>query len=316
MSTSFNIVMATGSFVSFISNLLSFAYLNRTFDLKKNLYFLLASDAVFDSLISLLMAGLYGYLAMTGDSNQVTCGLLIMGYPMLTDVQVICGFSTSTIRYKKMKRLKPVCRRRDSKELKYALRLIFGYLVWYGFWVLLNAIFDLKIFHLYNICLKGENSHQSTWQSWQALVICMPMVICTASMIYMDFKSYLFVVQKDQTRAKRVDNLALRATVIGLCMLIPCIIGCPILGYFLPFANDGLKYKVTFSISLVVATLRNPIVSLFTFRVNEKNQKTSIKNTRDAAYFKVLEEAKERQERLRETRIIGQSIEVGVQVHV
>lgn len=297
--------MAIGSLISSFVNFMSYRYIKRTFDLKNNLYYLLAFDAVLVSVTSAGIAVLYTVIAILQETNRPTCTLVLFGYPMLVDCLVVCGFCLSLIRYKKMKRLKPPCIFRDARELKLALKLIVGYLIWYSFWVVLNTLLDLNIFHIYTICVHNHQLPQTILQASLACLFCMPMVLCTSVTIFMDYKCYLFLDgnSTDRRRIKRVDNVALRATLVGFCMLGPGIIACPILGYFIPFPTEFVKYCVTICIGLGVAILRNPVVALFTFRVNTQNMQSKAKETREAVLLKVLDEAKERKDLLKEIRI-------------
>lgn len=198
--------------------------------------------------------------------------------------------------------MKPQCDTRDAKELKQALCFIFCFFIYYVLWVILSIDFDLKMFHLYNICLRNTASDQTTLQSWQAVVVCLPVVCCSTGTIICDCQALVFLYKYSNQNNKKVDNVALRGSVVGFLMVFPCMILCPILGYFLPMGTDVVKYYISFSVTIGSAILRNPVVALFTHNVNQSNQRMTAKMTRKANLLKILEEANERQAMLMAAR--------------
>lgn len=109
--------------------------------------------------------------------------------------------------------------------------------------------------------------------------------------------------KQDRKNAQsKVDNVALRGSLVAFFMLIPCMILCPIFGYFLPMGSDITKYYITFAITTVVAVLRNPFVAVFTHNVNQKNKRMTATEMKKVNLFKVLDEANERQAKLALTR--------------
>lgn len=81
-----------------LANFFSYLYIKKTYSLRNSLYFLLATDAILVSVTSLAMTGLYFTMAFGAMANQVVCGLQMLGYPMLADVLIMFGFSSSIIR--------------------------------------------------------------------------------------------------------------------------------------------------------------------------------------------------------------------------
>ncbi len=93
-----NISLAIGSGLSAIANFCGFVYIRKTYNVANSLYFILALDALFVTIVSACMLPLYIYLSIVEKTDALTCTFQLFGFPMLPNILPSIGFWISLIR--------------------------------------------------------------------------------------------------------------------------------------------------------------------------------------------------------------------------
>ena len=97
---SFNVYLsfAASSLISCLSNFVAFFYINRTYDVRKSLYYILAFDSALAAVLSLFGGGVFLYLAFINSPGPIICSLLMLTIPLLVCLQPYFTFLISLIR--------------------------------------------------------------------------------------------------------------------------------------------------------------------------------------------------------------------------
>ena len=88
--------------IGFMTNLLSFAYIKSTYDLKQSLYYILAMDSVIGTVLQAYMAllmGIRNFSSIILEGNVWFCTLGMLGVPLLFVIQPFLSFIISLLRY-------------------------------------------------------------------------------------------------------------------------------------------------------------------------------------------------------------------------
>ena len=93
------LLLAVGYGLSLLSNVLSYGYVRRNFNLSNSLYYILAMDAALVSLASCLLASVYSYQAAVEERGWLICTLQLIGFYLLPCSIPCMSFWISLIRY-------------------------------------------------------------------------------------------------------------------------------------------------------------------------------------------------------------------------
>ena len=78
--------LAFGYFVAFLSNLECFKHIKGTYNVSQSLYYILALDALFVSIVSGIAALILGYKSLGYETGGFICSILLLG-PYLSIMQ-------------------------------------------------------------------------------------------------------------------------------------------------------------------------------------------------------------------------------------
>lgn len=152
----------------------------------------------------------------------------------------------------------------EATIIKY-VKVIFLCLILYEtFLQVLNVILDLKMLHVYNICIDSGAEHHTLLNG---IFFSLPLLITVSVTTILDLRCYFII----KNHSNVTDDLSLRTSIVSICLLFLYIIGIAfVLNFF--GLNQSTKYYAVMSISIFLSIVRNPIILLVTFRVNELNR--------------------------------------------
>lgn len=142
---------------------------------------------------------------------------------------------------------------------------------------LLHPILDLRLSNMYNICLDPERSHKHSLLL-EMTILGLPLIAVTSATPVLDAVTYRFVsawVTKRQffTKTDEKMNIPMRTMIITLIFTLNVFIGCLIV-FFGAHAFSATTWKtIVFVIGNLINALRNPMICLFSHRVNSENRR-------------------------------------------
>ena len=156
----------------------------------------------------------------------------------------------------------------------------------------INSYFERQTFNIYNVCLLGPNSVEHSFVRI-SIVSVIPISISIISTIFMDFKVYLWYHKTINPNINSQNNILsdipLRSSIISTILFIPFLIIYTIL------ALENIKpinqYLWVIILERLNDILRNPLISIFTFQINNENRRRNEDLEREQRRAEVIRRA-------------------------
>ena len=275
--TIYNIITTIFSSFAFFSNFGSLIYIIKSFDTKQSFFHILCLDAMLvmgSALISLIMFS----VAISGEVlDGVSCSFLLFGTQIPVFTSPTCNLMVSFIRYKKLIDIQNSWF--SNKQLVKGSSAILALVLLYGLLIaFINSYFELRSFNIYSVCLEGQKA-QMNHVTFNIFTVLLPLLFVVATTNFMDFSSYLWLQRtvhpEQENQGCIVNDIPLRATLISTHLLLLYIGGFVVLGS--QNISPAEKYLVAIIATRINDMLRNPLVAIYTFKINdETRQKNAI----------------------------------------
>ena len=268
---SFNLRMETYSLINlttlvayilgFVSNFISFRYITLTYDTKKSPYYILALDSAFATVMSIVgsFCGIYDLFFQAG---PIVCSLKNLSNPMIVAIQTSLAFLISLIRIKRVSLNAPNGWRPEPKLISIANWLVIGIFLASVTLIILNSVFELNMSVIYNFCMERHFSQINFWPLF--ICILLPLTISSLATAAMDISCFCMV-------DKKFDQIPLRASVISTILVFPSFLFTVFLSHVIQVSAFWRFLTILITQHLMII-IRNPIIALVAFRVNETNR--------------------------------------------
>ena len=327
MELYYNICCAIFSTIAFLSNLASFIYIQKSFDTKRCLYFILRSDAMVVMVVTLMASIMFSWVATNSQqSNSWFCSILFYASQITALTNPMSNFMISYIRYVKTTKKQqmvfiPLFSRymklsqspnpwlSNEELLKYSfitlsLTIIYGILITF-----INVYFNLWSFNIYTVCYIGpEGADQK--KTFNIITVLLPVIVLVVCSCFMDLSCFVFIhKRKSSVHPRRTQpnpiaqvnsiltEIPLRATIISILLFIP---------YFLIYIILGIqkldpleKYFFVIILTRVQDTLRNPLIAKFLFNINDENRQRTALEERERNQQREIQDALKRRQEAR-----------------
>ena len=162
--------------------------------------------------------------------------------------------------------------------------------------VLSSTIYDLKIFNVYNLCYWGEKTEKSKFMP-VFLFILLPFLILTILTVFLDVRCYQIAKKRKSIQSRQIlNNIPLRTTIISSLACFVWFSITLVLGSSNKNLTPSVKFFLVFIHLLLLDAFRNPLMSLFSFKVNQINHHVDPEQAREQRRKKEIEDAKRRRE--------------------
>ena len=159
-----------------------------------------------------------------------------------------------------------------------------------------STFYDLKIFNIYNLCYCGEKTEKSNFKLI-LLFILLPFLINTSLTVYLDVQCYQIAKKSGSIQSLQILNrFPLRTTIISSVTCFVWLSNTIVLGNSNKDFTPSVKFFLVFIPLLLVSAFRNPLMSLFSFKVNQINQNVDLQQVREHRRKMEIEDAKRRRE--------------------
>ena len=334
MELYYNICCAIFSTIAFLSNLASFIYIQKSFDTKRCLYFILRSDAMVVMVVTLMASIMFSLVAATTSqqSNSWFCSILFYASQSTALTSPMCNFMISYIRYVKTTKKQqmvfiPLFSRymklsqapnpwlSNEELLKYSLitlslTIIYGILITF-----INVYFNLWSFNVYTVCYIGPGATDPK-VAFNVITVLIPVIVSVIFSCFMDLSCFVFIHKRNTSVHPRrtqpipiaqvnsiLTEIPLRATIISILLFIP---------YFLTYIILGIqkldpleKYFFVIILTRIQDTLRNPLIAKFLFNINDENRQRNALEERERNQQREIQDAlKRRQEARKKCQVV------------
>ena len=209
-------------------------------------------------------------------------------------VQIIELFTCC--RYKRLSLNSPNGWKNEITLISYVKTIFICLILYHYATQIINVTFDLKIFNVYNICIGSKDEHHP---SLNGILIMFPMMIVVLITAALDIKCYIIV----KNHSNVVDDLSLRTSIVSISLMFPYIFGSLVILNLFDLDNLS-RYFVVMFICVFLSIIRNPIILLFTFRVNERNRQVDLMEEREKKRQIEINFALKKREEQRQAKMI------------
>ena len=164
--------------------------------------------------------------------------------------------------------------------------------------MVLNSVFDFNFSATYNYCMGHSLKDLNSLPVF--ILVLLPIIFCSFFAAVMDFRSYCLV----KNTTKNLDQIPLRASIISTVLFVVLFSLALILTFFL---SHSYRIIAITSLEYFLIIVRNPLISLIAFRVNENNRFQNVESKRQleiSLALKAKEERKLRQKEQQENMVI------------
>ena len=159
-----------------------------------------------------------------------------------------------------------------------------------------STFYDLKIFNIYNLCYWGDKTENSNFKL-VFLFILLPFLINTSFAVYLDVQCYQIAKKSKSVQSLQILNrFPLRTTIISSVACFVWLSNTIVLGNSNKDFTPSVKFFLVFIPLLLLNACRNPLMSLFSFKVNQINQNVDPQQVREHRRKMEIEDAKRRRE--------------------
>ena len=256
-----NLISLLACILGFVSNFISFRYITSTYDTKKSPYHILALDSAFASFMSIVgsFCGIYDLVFQAG---PIICSLKVLNNPMIVTIQPFLAFLISLIRIKRVSLNTPNGWKPEPTLISIANWLLLGIFSAYLTLMILNSVFELNMSVNYNFCMERPFSQVNFWPLFVCVLL--PLTLSTLATAAMDISCFCMV-------DKKFDQIPLRASVISTILVFPSLLFSVFLSQVIQVSPFWRFLTIFFTQHLMII-IRNPIIALVAFRVNEANR--------------------------------------------
>ena len=162
--------------------------------------------------------------------------------------------------------------------------------------LLSSTIYDLKIFNIYNLCYWGEKTEKSKFMLI-FLFLLLPFLIKTSLTVYLDVRCYQIAKKSKSVQSRQIlNNIPLRTTIISSVACFVWLSITIVLGNSSKNLTPSVKFFLVFIPLLLLDAFRNPLMVLFSFKVNQINQHVDPEQAREQRRQMEIEDAKRSRE--------------------
>ena len=162
--------------------------------------------------------------------------------------------------------------------------------------LLSSTIYDLKIFNIYNLCYWGEKTERSKFMLI-FLFNLLPFLIQTTLTVYLDVRCYQITEKSKSLQCLQIlNNIPLCTTIISSVACFVWLSITIVLGNSSKNLTPSVKFFLVFIPLLLLDAFRNPLMVLFSFKVNQINQHVDPEQAREQRRKMEIEYAKRRRE--------------------
>lgn len=255
--------------VGFVSNLASFRYIYFTFDLKMSLFYILALDSAFASLMSLLGTITFSYLALNDQPDPWSCSIALMTSTGIALIQPSLSFIISLIRFKRMTLNCPNGWKPESLLIRMTQISLICAFTYFTTMTIFNSILGLNVSYSYIFCMHLKAEPVNLLLLF--ILVILPVLLVITATSLMDIKCLLFI-KNHQTNQERFQ-ISLRASIISTLITVPYFILASAQGNLMGQLSIEANTFLSLFTNYLVVIIRNPLISTCAFRVNSSIQK-------------------------------------------
>ena len=187
---------------------------------------------------------------------------------------------------------------------------------------LLHPILDLRLSNMYNICLDPDRSTNN--QFLEMILMGLPLIAVTSATPVLDAVTYRFVSawastkRRFFTKSNEKMNIPMRAMIVSLIFTLNVFIGILIVFFGAQTFSAPTWTTIVFVIGNCIIALRNPMICLFSHRVNAENRRfDGYKNREENRQREIQAAKRSREMRIQRNDLFCQSsVSRGVQTEI
>ena len=163
-----------------------------------------------------------------------------------------------------------------------------------------NSHFELRSFNIYSVCLNGQNA-QMNHVIFNILTVLVPIITVVVITCIMDYSCYLWlhrIHSNEEIHGCVLSDIPLRATLISTHLFLVGIVVYAVLSS--QNIQPQEKYLVATIGAQLYKILRNPLVAIFTFKINDATRQKDADEERKRKQEIEIQDALKRRKKLRE----------------
>ena len=188
-----------------------------------------------------------------------------------------------------------------SSSLILALVLLYGLII-----AFINSHFNLRNFHVYLVCLEGQKAGMNN-VGFNGIMVLSPILLAVTSTVIMDVLSYLWLqravhpIDNENQGCVIIHEIPIRSTMISTLLLLPYLV------IYFVISSQNIqpmeKYLVSIVGTRINDILRNPLVAIYTFKINEETRRKNADKERERKrQIEIQDAVNRRKERQQEQR--------------
>ena len=173
---------------------------------------------------------------------------------------------------------------------------------------LLHPILELRLSNMYNICLDPDGSTNN--QFLEMILMGLPLIAVTSATPVLDAVTYRFVSawastkRRFFTKSEEKMNIPMRTMIVSLIFTLNVFIGLLIVFFGAQTFSAPTWTTIVFVIGNFIIALRNPMICLFSHRVNAENRRCNGYKNREENRQREIQAAKRSRELRKRQRIL------------